>query len=395
MVRQYAIASSRVAWTQYACFYCRRWLFPDAMAREGSEGVSGVGGCAAGEDDPSVRPLRTMSIAKFRELCKGQKASREGDWPRNPALNGVSLWELIKVPPFVSFEYRGVVRVSRERSCDEEKGVGQDGACANRGDGVYDIGLWAVVDDVGDTCHPSKKYRVQRIKDLGRCTPSEGGCTCQGPFTGSPVAGAVATVSTCNSFQLFGEVRVVARGRITHLTPLEVGEYLAGKVLEFEMPSADSDSIDFALLVPRLVRFLRGVVGVGSPSVASVGCVGASDIVSVARQRFEAIGSSLAPVAAAKSALLLAVDSALVELDQVFSRCSFESYCGVQGTPLAIVSTDGVRTTWNEPLQALHTRPYHFTGLPGGSPVTHKLVSPPRPTRVGRLRRPWSPKHLF
>ena len=40
------------------------------------------------------------------------------------------------------------------------------------------------------------------------------------------------------------------------------------------------------------------------------GVLAPNDIVYVARQRFEAIGSSLAPVAAAKSALVLAVDSA-------------------------------------------------------------------------------------
>ena len=54
-----------------------------------------------------------------------------------PVLNGISLWELIKVPLCVSHSSISVVCVcvAREGSCDEEEGVGENGVCASNEDG--------------------------------------------------------------------------------------------------------------------------------------------------------------------------------------------------------------------------------------------------------------------
>jgi len=368
MVRQYAIACSQKAWKQHPCFYCRRFLFPGAMACEMPTGgkvdeAVGAWGSAAGVVDRNTRPLRTTTVSKLRAMCEGQSAIQGGKWASIPALDGVTLWELLKVPPFASHEYRSVVSVAVNDVCGGGDGVGEESDCAGSGigePGSGRLGLWAILDDVGSTCHPLREYRVQRIEDLKRCVPGDRGCTCDGPETGPPV-GAITQLSACCSFQLVGDEIVVARGRITHLTPLELGERLVAEVVGSGESFAEEMFVDFDLLVARLFRLLRGVAGVGFGSCEAAEERGIGVFVETARRRYTALSVDGYSVAAVKAAMLYAADTALVELDQSFSRSSFESFCGVQGTPLAVVQdADGKRVRWGSPMHALYDQPFYF-----------------------------------
>ena len=112
----------------------------------------------AGVVDPNMRPLQITTVSWLCAMRKGKPATHGGVRASMPALDGeITLWELLKVPPFVSHEHRLVVGFGGDGGCGGEEGLGwgSDGyGDGNTEDAPCHLGLWDILNDVGSTCHP-------------------------------------------------------------------------------------------------------------------------------------------------------------------------------------------------------------------------------------------------